>query len=99
LAAFGPIGRCNKVGDGGLYSLLVGVSGLEDDEYAPEVELFVHFAKDSVKPTSHLGSSFNNLHASSNVKFFMFILVKNNFAAKMTSLSELLLFCVATTCL
>jgi hypothetical protein len=52
----------NKVGDGGLYSL-VGVGGLEDVVYVQEVELFVLFADGSDEPPSHLGSSLNNFQA------------------------------------
>jgi hypothetical protein len=51
-----------------LYSL-VGVGGLEDDEYAPEVEFVVLFSEGSDESARYLGSSFNNLHAFSNLKF------------------------------
>lgn len=69
LAAFWPIGRRNKEGDDGLHSLFVGVLGLEDDEYAPEVEFFVLFVEGFDESASQLGSSLNNLHALFNVNF------------------------------
>lgn len=57
------------MGDTGLYSQLVGVNGLEDEEYAPETEFFVIFVEAFDELASHLGSYFNSLHATSNVKF------------------------------